>query len=584
MSKTEQKKSTTQPTKEQNNITKNESFFPNLWDKPESFNTHSNESILNMKEMFTVFTNLQNITNKHSLQLEKLTKSFQQSQIDTSEVSKCWIAFKLQIETSSEHQSQTQTLIKKYDQRNNNLFTKLYPKNRKTKTFKKSELYFNSPENLEELKKKSPNQVTKMKHKVKTNQRDYKQLYKEYQTAWKQLEKYSNRVKPKLEEILKSLEILERNRIDFLQKNWTMFLITLQIINTTTKDNCSKLVNRINLIQPKAEINNFVNRHKNSPEEIQDIPITKYIDELQHYNSKQVKIAKEKWKKRLGSKLTMITTETKTKKEKKITKTTEPAPLPPSMKIHQAVYSYIGDEDNFELSFNSGDLIYVLEENENNWWKGQIGKKIGYFPLTYTRTIKKLGIENLKYKTDNSTNSQFNKNSNNNSNNFKQNIDDDDDDDDDDFEVIEITDELKDIANKERKQEEDQIKEEDQKNEDLKKQNEEIDNDEENEEIGNDEENGEIEEERIDEDIEEELIDDESDELSNEEETTSEEEELFYVMSLYDYEGEDEEVLCIHEGEKLIVLEEFDGWIKAQNELGDIGLVPENYTTTEFED
>ncbi|KAJ3449212.1 syndapin isoform c [Anaeramoeba flamelloides] len=536
MSKTEQKKSTTQPTKEQNNITKNESFFPNLWDKPESFNAHSNESILNMKEMFTVFTNLQNITNKHSLQLEKLTKSFQQSQIDTSEVSK-------------------------------------------SKTFKKSELYFNSLENLEELKKKSPNQVTKMKHKVKTNQRDYKQLYKEYQTAWKQLEKYSNRVKPKLEEILKSLEILERNRIDFLQKNWTMFLITLQIINTTTKDNCSKLVNRINLIQPKAEINNFVNRHKNSPEEIQDIPITKYINELQHYNSKQVKIAKEKWKKRLGSKLTMITTETKTKKEKKITKTTEPAPLPPSMKIHQAVYSYIGDEDNFELSFNSGDLIYVLEENENNWWKGQIGKKIGYFPLTYTRTIKKLGIENLKYKTDNSTNSQFNKNSNNNSNNFKQNIDDDDD-----FEVIEITDELKDIANKERKQEEDQIKEEDQKNEDLKKQNEEIDNDEENEEIGNDEENGEIEEERIDEDIEEELIDDESDEQSNEEETTSEEEELFYVMSLYDYEGEDEEVLCIHEGEKLIVLEEFDGWIKAQNELGDIGLVPENYTTTEFED
>ncbi|KAJ3449232.1 hypothetical protein M0812_05377 [Anaeramoeba flamelloides] len=577
MSKTEQKKSTTQPTKEQNNITKNESFFPNLWDKPESFNAHSNESILNMKEMFTVFTNLQNITNKHSLQLEKLTKSFQQSQIDTSEVSKCWIAFKLQIETSSEHQSQTQTLIKNMINETTTFLQSYTPKTEKLfSNWKKIKKQYD--DHLR-IKKKSPNQVTKMKHKVKTNQRDYKQLYKEYQTAWKQLEKYSNRVKPKLEEILKSLEILERNRIDFLQKNWTMFLITLQIINTTTKDNCSKLVNRINLIQPKAEINNFVNRHKNSPEEIQDIPITKYINERKHYNSKQVKIAKEKWKKRLGSKLTMITTETKTKKEKKITKTTEPAPLPPSMKIHQAVYPYIGDEDNFELSFNSGDLIYVLEENENNWWKGQIGKKIGYFPLTYTRTIEKLGIENLQYKTDNSTNSQFNKNSNNNSNNFKQNIDDDDD-----FEVIEIPNELKDIANKERKQEEDQIKEEDQKNEDLKKQNEQIDNDEENEESENDEENDEIEEERIDEDIEEELIDDESDEQSNEEETTSEEEELVYVMSLYDYEGEDEEVLCIHEGEKLIVLEEFDGWIKAQNELGDIGLVPENYTTTEFED
>ncbi|KAA8588766.1 hypothetical protein FQN60_010111 [Etheostoma spectabile] len=41
-----------------------------------------------------------------------------------------------------------------------------------------------------------------------------------------------------------------------------------------------------------------------------------------------------------------------------------------------------------ELSFNKGDLIHVLRQEEGGWWEGTINGKTGWFPSNYVREIK----------------------------------------------------------------------------------------------------------------------------------------------------------------------------------------------------
>jgi len=41
-------------------------------------------------------------------------------------------------------------------------------------------------------------------------------------------------------------------------------------------------------------------------------------------------------------------------------------------------------ENGDELPFLKGDIIVVLEKNDDGWWKGDLNGKIGMFPSNYT--------------------------------------------------------------------------------------------------------------------------------------------------------------------------------------------------------
>lgn len=53
-----------------------------------------------------------------------------------------------------------------------------------------------------------------------------------------------------------------------------------------------------------------------------------------------------------------------------------------------ALYDYTPKEDN-ELGFKENDHVTVLEKFENNdWWKGQVNGKVGFFPSNYVKSIR----------------------------------------------------------------------------------------------------------------------------------------------------------------------------------------------------
>ena len=44
-------------------------------------------------------------------------------------------------------------------------------------------------------------------------------------------------------------------------------------------------------------------------------------------------------------------------------------------------------QDDDELSLKVGDIISVLSEEEEGWWKGQLADKTGFFPSTFVALI-----------------------------------------------------------------------------------------------------------------------------------------------------------------------------------------------------
>ena len=41
-------------------------------------------------------------------------------------------------------------------------------------------------------------------------------------------------------------------------------------------------------------------------------------------------------------------------------------------------------ENGDELPFMKGDIIAVLEKNDDGWWRGDLNGKVGMFPSNYT--------------------------------------------------------------------------------------------------------------------------------------------------------------------------------------------------------
>jgi hypothetical protein len=48
----------------------------------------------------------------------------------------------------------------------------------------------------------------------------------------------------------------------------------------------------------------------------------------------------------------------------------------------RALHDYFA-RDSTELTFKAGDIIKVLEESSNRWWKGALGNQIGFFPMVW---------------------------------------------------------------------------------------------------------------------------------------------------------------------------------------------------------
>ena len=47
-----------------------------------------------------------------------------------------------------------------------------------------------------------------------------------------------------------------------------------------------------------------------------------------------------------------------------------------------AIYDYQQDKDD-ELSFNEGQVIYVIRKNDDGWWEGCMEGMTGLFPGNY---------------------------------------------------------------------------------------------------------------------------------------------------------------------------------------------------------
>ena len=52
-----------------------------------------------------------------------------------------------------------------------------------------------------------------------------------------------------------------------------------------------------------------------------------------------------------------------------------------------------------QLTFKEGDIVSVLDEFHDYWWKGQLGNKRGIFPSTYVKVIGEKHATRASFKT-----------------------------------------------------------------------------------------------------------------------------------------------------------------------------------------
>ena len=57
----------------------------------------------------------------------------------------------------------------------------------------------------------------------------------------------------------------------------------------------------------------------------------------------------------------------------------KPKPKPRNVKIMRAVYDYTAEEED-ELSFAAGDILYILDQSDDDWWKARCKGKEGLIP------------------------------------------------------------------------------------------------------------------------------------------------------------------------------------------------------------
>lgn len=57
-------------------------------------------------------------------------------------------------------------------------------------------------------------------------------------------------------------------------------------------------------------------------------------------------------------------------------------PKPKNQKFHRATFSHSAEADD-ELSFQEGDLLYILDDNDSFWWRARVRGKEGLIPANF---------------------------------------------------------------------------------------------------------------------------------------------------------------------------------------------------------
>lgn len=58
----------------------------------------------------------------------------------------------------------------------------------------------------------------------------------------------------------------------------------------------------------------------------------------------------------------------------------------------RALYAFNGRSEN-EISFQPG-TVFIVKSKSGNWWLGEIGGKVGFFPSNYVCIISSMHLTN----------------------------------------------------------------------------------------------------------------------------------------------------------------------------------------------
>jgi len=68
------------------------------------------------------------------------------------------------------------------------------------------------------------------------------------------------------------------------------------------------------------------------------------------------------------------------------------APKPGKVTVLRALYDYTAQQED-ELSFNEGDILYLVDQSNSSWYKARCGRKCGLIPSNYVE-LKTSTVEN----------------------------------------------------------------------------------------------------------------------------------------------------------------------------------------------
>ena len=64
----------------------------------------------------------------------------------------------------------------------------------------------------------------------------------------------------------------------------------------------------------------------------------------------------------------------------------KPAPKPRNVKLMKAIFNYQAQEED-ELSFSTGDHLYILDQTDTDWWKARRKGVEGLVPSNHVEEV-----------------------------------------------------------------------------------------------------------------------------------------------------------------------------------------------------